>query len=131
EGDQRAGERAGEGAWRIRHLRHARRESDSGNGRPRAVPGRRAVPGGNTRRGAALGGVVIHVRHPGRGHSQPRSRRGARCPRGLRGARPPRTPPARPEAAAVTPDFWSTLFDFSDYGELLFLVRNSIIAGAI
>lgn len=27
--------------------------------------------------------------------------------------------------------FWSTLFDFSDYGELLYLVRNSIIAGAI
>lgn len=31
----------------------------------------------------------------------------------------------------MSPDFWSTLFDFSDYGELLYLVRNSIIAGAI
>lgn len=28
-------------------------------------------------------------------------------------------------------DFWSTLFNFSDYGDLLYLVRNSIIAGAI
>jgi zinc/manganese transport system permease protein len=31
----------------------------------------------------------------------------------------------------VSPDFWSTLFDFTDYGDLLYLVRNSIIAGAI
>ncbi|AWB90412.1 metal ABC transporter permease [Salinibacterium hongtaonis] len=28
-------------------------------------------------------------------------------------------------------DFWSTLFNFSDYGELLYLVRNSLIAGAV
>ena len=26
---------------------------------------------------------------------------------------------------------WSTLFDFSDYGELLVLVQNSIYAGAV
>lgn len=31
----------------------------------------------------------------------------------------------------MSPDFWSTLFDFTDYGDLLYLVRNSIIAGAI
>jgi len=31
----------------------------------------------------------------------------------------------------VSPDFWSTLFNFDNYGELLYLVRNSIIAGAI
>ncbi|MFT4231775.1 MAG: metal ABC transporter permease [Leucobacter sp.] len=30
----------------------------------------------------------------------------------------------------MSPDLWSQLFDFSDYGELLGLVRNSIIAGA-
>jgi zinc/manganese transport system permease protein len=28
-------------------------------------------------------------------------------------------------------DFWSQIFGFSDYGQLLFLVRNSIIAGAV
>jgi zinc/manganese transport system permease protein len=28
-------------------------------------------------------------------------------------------------------DFWSQLFNFDNYGELLYLVRNSIIAGAI
>lgn len=28
-------------------------------------------------------------------------------------------------------DWWSTLFSFDDYGTLLFLVRNSIIAGAV
>ena len=28
-------------------------------------------------------------------------------------------------------DWWSALFDFSDYGELLFLLRNSVIAGAV
>ena len=31
----------------------------------------------------------------------------------------------------MSPDFWSTLFNFDNYGELLYLVRNSIIAGAI
>ena len=30
-----------------------------------------------------------------------------------------------------TSDFWSQLFNFDNYGELLYLVRNSIIAGAI
>lgn len=29
------------------------------------------------------------------------------------------------------PDFWSQIFGFSDYGELLWLVKNSIIAGAL
>lgn len=28
-------------------------------------------------------------------------------------------------------DVWSTVFSFQDYGELLVLVRNSIIAGAV
>ncbi|WP_291050899.1 metal ABC transporter permease [Herbiconiux sp.] len=28
-------------------------------------------------------------------------------------------------------DFWSQIFDFSDYGELLVLLQNSIIAGAV
>ena len=28
-------------------------------------------------------------------------------------------------------DWWSALFDFSDYGELLALLHNSIIAGAV
>jgi zinc/manganese transport system permease protein len=31
----------------------------------------------------------------------------------------------------VNTDFWSLLFNFENYGELLYLVRNSIIAGAI
>ncbi|MCU1545508.1 MAG: transporter permease [Homoserinimonas sp.] len=31
----------------------------------------------------------------------------------------------------VSVDFWSQLFNFEDYGELLALVRNSIIAGAV
>lgn len=31
----------------------------------------------------------------------------------------------------MSPDFWSTLFNFDNYGELLYLVRNSIIAGAV
>jgi zinc/manganese transport system permease protein len=31
----------------------------------------------------------------------------------------------------VNADFWSLLFNFENYGELLYLVRNSIIAGAI
>jgi zinc/manganese transport system permease protein len=31
----------------------------------------------------------------------------------------------------VNTDFWSLLFNFDNYGELLYLVRNSIIAGAI
>jgi zinc/manganese transport system permease protein len=30
-----------------------------------------------------------------------------------------------------TPDLWSQLFDFSDYGALLVLVHNSILAGAV
>lgn len=30
-----------------------------------------------------------------------------------------------------TPDLWSQLFDFSNYGQLLALVRNSILAGAV
>lgn len=30
-----------------------------------------------------------------------------------------------------TPDLWSQIFGFTDYGELVFLVRNSIIAGAV
>jgi zinc/manganese transport system permease protein len=29
------------------------------------------------------------------------------------------------------PDFWSQIFGFDNYGELLYLVRNSILAGAI
>jgi len=28
-------------------------------------------------------------------------------------------------------DLWSQLFNFTDYGELLALVRNSIFAGAV
>lgn len=31
----------------------------------------------------------------------------------------------------IETDFWSQLFNFDNYGELLYLVRNSIIAGAI
>lgn len=31
----------------------------------------------------------------------------------------------------MSPDFWSSLFDFTDYGRLLGLVQNSIIAGAV
>ena len=31
----------------------------------------------------------------------------------------------------MSPDFWGSIFDFSDYGQLLGLVRNSIIAGAV
>ena len=30
-----------------------------------------------------------------------------------------------------SPDLWSQLFDFANYGELLVLVRNSIFAGAV
>ncbi|HEY2556335.1 MAG TPA: metal ABC transporter permease, partial [Diaminobutyricibacter sp.] len=30
-----------------------------------------------------------------------------------------------------TPDLWSQLFDFANYGELLALVHNSILAGAV
>ncbi len=32
--------------------------------------------------------------------------------------------------AGTTPDWWSQLFDFSNYGELLVLLQNSILAGA-
>jgi zinc/manganese transport system permease protein len=31
----------------------------------------------------------------------------------------------------VTDDWWSALFDFSDYGQLIWLLRNSILAGAV
>ena len=31
----------------------------------------------------------------------------------------------------VTVDWWSQLFNFSDYGELLVLLQNSILAGAV
>jgi zinc/manganese transport system permease protein len=31
----------------------------------------------------------------------------------------------------VTGDWWSTLFDFSDYGQLIWLLRNSILAGLV
>jgi zinc/manganese transport system permease protein len=31
----------------------------------------------------------------------------------------------------MTPDIWAQLFDFTDYGDLLYLVRNSVIAGAV
>ena len=31
----------------------------------------------------------------------------------------------------MTADWWSQLFDFSDYGELLVLLQNSILAGAV
>jgi zinc/manganese transport system permease protein len=31
----------------------------------------------------------------------------------------------------VSGDFWSQIFDFTDYGELLVLLQNSIIAGAV
>lgn len=31
----------------------------------------------------------------------------------------------------MTADFWSQIFDFSDYGELLALLMNSVIAGAV
>ena len=34
-------------------------------------------------------------------------------------------------AQAAQPDFWSQIFGFADYGELLALVKNSIIAGAL
>ncbi len=34
-------------------------------------------------------------------------------------------------APAATPDWWSQLFDFSNYGELLALLQNSILAGAV
>ena len=32
---------------------------------------------------------------------------------------------------AASSDLWSQLFDFTDYGELLALVKNSIFAGAV
>ena len=28
-------------------------------------------------------------------------------------------------------DWWTQLFDFSDYGQLIWLLRNSILAGAV
>jgi zinc/manganese transport system permease protein len=31
----------------------------------------------------------------------------------------------------VTDDWWTQLFDFSDYGQLIWLLRNSILAGAV
>lgn len=31
----------------------------------------------------------------------------------------------------MDPDFWSQIFGFSDYGDLLWLVKNSLIAGAL
>jgi zinc/manganese transport system permease protein len=31
----------------------------------------------------------------------------------------------------VTGDWWSTLFDFSDYGQLIWLLRNSLLAGLV
>lgn len=31
----------------------------------------------------------------------------------------------------MTDDWWSALFDFSDYGQLIWLLRNSILAGAV
>jgi len=31
----------------------------------------------------------------------------------------------------VTGDWWSALFDFSDYGQLIWLLRNSILAGVV
>ncbi|HWH98534.1 MAG TPA: metal ABC transporter permease [Pseudolysinimonas sp.] len=31
----------------------------------------------------------------------------------------------------MTGDWWSLLFDFSDYGQLIWLLRNSILAGAV
>ncbi|WP_309711761.1 metal ABC transporter permease [Pseudolysinimonas sp.] len=31
----------------------------------------------------------------------------------------------------MTGDWWSALFDFSDYGQLIWLLRNSILAGAV
>jgi zinc/manganese transport system permease protein len=34
-------------------------------------------------------------------------------------------------AALIGTDWWSQLFDFSDYGELLVLLQNSILAGAV
>lgn len=33
--------------------------------------------------------------------------------------------------ANAAPDLWSQIFNFTDYGELLVLVRNSLIAGAV
>ena len=33
--------------------------------------------------------------------------------------------------AGATPDWWSQLFNFSDYGQLLVLLQNSILAGAL
>ncbi|MEO8528658.1 MAG: metal ABC transporter permease, partial [Pseudolysinimonas sp.] len=32
---------------------------------------------------------------------------------------------------AGTGDWWSALFNFSDYGELIWLLRNSILAGLV
>ena len=31
----------------------------------------------------------------------------------------------------VSPDWWGQLFDFQDYGQLLVLLQNSILAGAV
>src|SRR6185437_2299239 len=57
---------------------------------------------------------------------------------GRRDPRPPRARPRAPPGAglmiahlAASSDLWSQLFDFTDYGELLALVRNSIFAGAV
>ena len=36
-----------------------------------------------------------------------------------------------PLASNVGPDVWHQIFSFADYGELLSLVHNSLIAGAI
>ena len=43
----------------------------------------------------------------------------------------PMTSPVSLFAAAATTDWWHRIFNFSNYGELLSLVRNSIIAAAV
>src|SRR5690606_1050879 len=96
--------------------------------RPRALPRRRTVPDGSARRGAALRGALRAVRHARRGAPRRRT-----APRRGRPARRPRPPRARrpPRGGSRVMDWWSTLFSFEDYGALLSLVRNSIIAGAV
>ncbi|MFF8610465.1 metal ABC transporter permease [Streptomyces sp. NPDC015346] len=41
------------------------------------------------------------------------------------------TPPYRPLADGEDPGVWGRIFDFDDYGELLSLAQNSLLAGAL
>ena len=73
------------------------------------------------------------LRHPGRGRPRPRPDRRRRPARPR--PRGPRARPARGRERTLMHDafasLWGQLFSFSNYGELLALVRNSIVAGAV